>query len=232
MEGKKKKIVIGVSIGIVAVLFIVFGTLACLGIFRGFDAQGYVRATLDQTIKGEVEAAAEMTSGTTEDALYAQYETGIESFVKNSLTSGTELTEDLKTRYIDLCKKVFASMKYEVQEAEKISDTEYQVPVAYQPSDVLKLFIASVQEESQRLSEKVENGEYRGTLEEINAQMKSDFMNNSYALFEEAYNNMQYGEEQTMVFKVVKGESGLYELESTAISEFLTKILGLGENQD
>lgn len=232
MEGKKKKIIIGISIGVAAVLFIVFGTLACLGIFREFDAQRYVKATLDQTIKGEVEAAVEMTNGTTEDALYAQYEAGIESFVKNSLTSGTELTEELETRYIDLCKKVFASMKYEVQEAEKISDTEYQVPVTYQPSDVLNLFIASVQGEAQRLSEKVENGEYRGTLEEINAQMKSDFMNNSCDLFEEAYNNMQYGEEQTMVFKVTKGESGLYELESTAISEFLTKILGLGENQD
>ena len=49
MERKKKNVVLGVVISVAAVLFIVFGTLACLGVFRGFNAQGYVSAILDQT---------------------------------------------------------------------------------------------------------------------------------------------------------------------------------------
>lgn len=232
MENKKKNITIGVIVSVVVVLFIVFGTLACFGIFREFNAQRYVSAVLDQTLKGDVEDAVEMIDGATEEALYTQYEAGITSFVKNSLTSGTELTTELEKRYTELCKKVFASMKYEVQEAEKISDEEFQVPVKYQPSDILQKFIASVTAESQRLNEKVENGEYRGTLEEINTQMKEEFMNNSCDLFEEAYNSMEFGEEQTIVLKVIKGENDLYELEESAITEFLVKILSLDAKED
>ena len=232
MENKKKNMTIGVIVSVVVVLFIVFGTLACLGIFREFNAQRYVSAVLDQTLKGDVEDAVEMVDGATEEALYTQYEAGISSFVKNSLTSGTELTTELEKRYTELCKKVFASMKYEVQEAEKISDEEFQVPVKYQPSDILQKFIVSVTAEAQRLNEKVENGEYRGTLEEINTQMKEEFMNNSCDLFEEAYNSMEFGEEQTIVLKVVKGEDDLYELEESAITEFLVKILSLDAKED
>ena len=232
MDAKKRNIIIGAVIGVATMGFFVFGVLASLGIFREFNAQGYVTAILDQTLKGDVENAVELIDGTTEEGLRAQYEAGIESFVKNSLTSGTELTPELEERYIELCKKMFADMKYEVQEAQKVSDEEFDVPVKYQPTDILQQFIASVGAESQRLSEKVENGEYRGTLEEINAQMKEEFLNNSCDLFEEAYNNMNFGEEQTIVFKIKKGEDGLYKLEESAITEFLTKILSLDVKED
>lgn len=232
MEGKKKKIIIGIGIGIAAVLFVVFGTLACLGIFREFDAQRYVGAMLDQTLKGEVETVVEMTSGTTEEALYEQYENGIRSFAKNSLLGGAELDSELEEKYVALCQKIFADMKYSVQEAEKTSEDEFEVPVTYQPSNVLQIFIVSATEETTRMNEKVQKGEYRGTIEEIDAQMRADYLNNCYSLLEEAYNNMEFGEEQTIVLKVVKDENGLYELESSAITEFLTKILSLDEKQD
>ena len=60
MERKKKNVVLGVVISVAAVLFIVLCTLACLGVFRGFNAQGYVSAILDQTFKGDVKLAAEI----------------------------------------------------------------------------------------------------------------------------------------------------------------------------
>ena len=43
---------------------------------------------------------------------------------------------------------------------------------------------------------------------------------------------MEFAEEQTIVFKVKKGESGLFEIEDTQITAFLVKILGLDEIQD
>ena len=73
-------------------------------------------------------------------------------------------------------------MKYQVNEAEKISRKEYDVSVEFQPSDVFLQFITSIQTESENLKQKAENGEYQGTKEEINAQMQSEFLNRSYEL--------------------------------------------------
>ena len=232
MEAKKKNVVIGVIISVAIVLFVVFGTLACLGVFREFNAQGYVSAILDQTFKGEVEGAVNMIEGTTEESLYAQYEAGIESFAKNTLLQGAELDAELEAKYMDLCKKIFAKMKYSVQEVEKVSDDEFHVTVKYQPSNVLQLFVDSATSEVARIEEKKEKGEYRGTLEEIEAKMKDECLTNWCMMLEEAYNKMEFGEEQTVVMKVIKGEDGLYKLEESAITNFLVKILSLDVKQD
>ena len=230
MDTKKKLTIAGI---VIAVVFVVFGALACLGNFREFDAQGYVEATLNQTLKGEVEAAVEMTEDATEEALLLQYEESIASFVKNSILNNKEVDEELEANYIALCKKLFASMKFEVQEAEKISNEEYRVPVNYQTTDVFQKFVVSVNEEAARLKALAETGdEYRGTLEEINAQMQTDFLNNSYTLLEQAYENMEYGEVETVVFDVKKGENDLYSLSEEEIMQFITKILNLDEKQD
>ncbi|MEE0884103.1 MAG: hypothetical protein U0L59_02610 [Faecalimonas sp.] len=232
MERKKKNVVLGLVISVAAVLFIVFGTLACLGVFRGFNAQGYVSAILDQTFKGEVEYAVEIMDGATEETLYAQYEAGVESFVKNTILQGKEINNELEEKYIDLCKKIFSKTKYSVQEAEKISDNEFHVPVTYQPSNVLQLFVASAAGEIDRIKAKNDKIEYRGTLEEIEAKMNEEYLTNCCTLLEEAYNNMEYGKEQTVVIKVIKGEDGLYKLEESAITQFLVKILSLDAKQD
>ncbi len=232
MERKKKNVVLGVVISVAAVLFIVFGTLACLGVFRGFNAQGYVSAILDQTFKGDVEYAAEIMEGATEETLYAQYEGGIESFAKNTILQGEEIDKELEKQYIDLCKKIFDKMKYTVQEAEKISDNEFHVPVTYQPSNVLQLFVPLAKSEVERIEAKKEKGEYRGNYDEIEAKMKAECLTNWCEMLEEAYNNMEYGKEQTVVFKVIKGEDGLYKLEESAITDFLVKILSLDEKED
>lgn len=232
MERKKKNVVLGVIVSVAVVLFIVFGTLACLGVFRGFNAQGYVSAILDQTFKGEVEHAAEIMDGTTEETLRAQYEAGIESFVKKTILQGAELDKELEEQYIDLCKKIFDKMKYSVQEAEKVSDNEFHVPVTYQPSNVLQLFVTSAAGEIERIKAKNDKIEYRGTLEEIEAKMKAEYLTNCCTLLEEACDNMEYGKEQTVVIKVIKGEDELYKLEESAITQFLVKILSLDAKQD
>ena len=232
MERKKKNVVLGLVISVAAVLFIIFGTLACLGVFRGFNAQGYVSAILDQTFKGEVEYAAEIMEGATEETLYAQYEAGVESFVKNTILQGKEINNELEEKYIDLCKKIFDKTKYSVREAEKISDKEFHVPVTYQPSNVLQLFVVSAAGEIDRIKAKNDKIEYRGTLEEIEAKMNEEYLTNCCTLLEEAYNNMEYGKEQTVVIKVIKGEDGLYKLEESAITQFLVKILSLDAKQD
>lgn len=232
MKEKKRNIIIGLIVGVSVALFIVFGTLAISGIFRQFDAERYVSAILEQTLEGDVENATEMMEGVTEETLYAQYEAGVQSFMKIIISSDAQLSPDLEEKYLEICKKVLAASKYEVQEAEKISDEEFRVSVTYQASNVLQLFKEAEANEISLMNEKKEKGEYRGSFEEVETKMKTDYLNNCYTHLEEAYNNMEFGDEQTVVIKVVKGEGGLYKLEESAITQFLLKIMSLDAKED
>ena len=108
MDTKKRNMIIGA--GVAAAVILIVGLLAAFGVFRGFNPEGYVKAVLDQSLKGEVKVAAQLMDGATEDALYKQYEAGITSFVENSIANGVEMDEELKGKYVALCKKVFAAM--------------------------------------------------------------------------------------------------------------------------
>lgn len=234
MDTKKRNMIIGA--GTAAAVILVVGLLAAFGVFRGFNPEGYVKAVLDQSLKGEVEAAAQLMAGTTEDKLYEQYEAGIASFAENSILQGIQIEEEMKAEYKDkftaVCKKIFASMKYEVLEATEKEDGDgFDVTVSYQPSNVFTNFIVKIAEESQRLYEKADNGEYRGLWEEIKSQMEEELIQNTYTLLEECNKNMEYGEQETYVFEIIKDEEGMYDLDEAQVVEFITKILDLDENQ-
>lgn len=215
----------------IAVMVVLAG-IACLGLIRDFDAQGYVRAVLDQTFQGEVKDAAEIMDGADEDELYAQYEKGIDKFVAGNITGGVPMEEEMTKEYTALCKEIFGAMKYNVSEAEKINRKEYDVKVEFQPADVFPKFMEAVGGISGKLKEKTELGEYKGTKEEIDAQMKKEFLDESYKALKAACENMQYGEKQTIVFKVKSDEGSVFSVEENDVSALITKILRLDEIQD
>ncbi len=215
--------------GFVAIAMI---TVICSWVFRDFDASGYINAVLDQHFQGEVEVVAQFVEGKTEEELYAQYEEGVLSFVQNNITSGVEVDEELEQKYVELGKDIFMIMQYNVKEAEKISSKEYNVPVEYQTMNVFPTFIEAVQQEAEKIKEKVNKGEYQGTLEEINAQMQEEFLNNSYICLRHAYREVRYEAKETMIFKVTRNDDGLYVINEKQIHDFTSKILGLDEIQD
>lgn len=226
MKSKKNIIIIVVAMAVI------FVPIALMGIFRDFDAQQYVRVLLEQTFYGEIDEDSSIIEGVTEEELYAQYEAGVESFVPTVIPKGAELTEEQEKQYIAVCKKIFKEMKFKIHSEEKISDTEFEVKVKYQPSDAIVKYMNSVSEELARMEEKVENGEYQGTKEEILLQMQNEFLENACGLLEEACDSMEYGKEQTMVFTVVEGENELYQVSDKQMKQFLEKILRLDEIQD
>lgn len=215
---------------IIAVIVVLVG-IVCVGLLRDFDAQGYVRAILNQRFQGDVTEAEEILEDTTKKELVRQYEEGIENFVAAYITNGVEMDETLEQKFVELCKEIFVSMKYQVNEAEKISRKEYDVSVEFEPADVFPQFIASIQTESENLKQKAENGEYKGTKEEINVQMQNEFLNRSYELLEAAYKNMQYKDTETIVFKVKSNEKNVFSMNEEEISALITKILRLDEIQ-
>ena len=228
----KKGIIIGSSIGVIVVAIAAVSVCFRMGLFNNFDAQGYVRAILNQNLRGDVKEATTMVNGKTEKEFLQQYEDGVYSFVKNNITSGIEMDKELEEKYVALCKDIFKAMEFEVKEAQKMDGDKYHVPVEYQTADIFPKFVASVAEESARLMTKVEKGEYQGTLDEINVQMQDEFLNNSYELLKKAYEEAQYGEKETMTFVVERDEKGLYTMDNTQIYEFILKIMGLDEIQD
>lgn len=226
MDTKNKKLIIaGIVVG---VIIVTFGVLACVGLFRGFDPQAYAKAMLDQTMKGEVEVAAQMVDGATEQQLLAQYEENIITFTKKNILNNVEVGKELEEKYIAQCKNIFAGMKYEVGEAKEVGDKEYQIPVTYQASDVYVKYMAALAKENQRLTAKMEKGDYKGeSREEIEKQMQAEFLENACALLEEAYKTMEFSEKQTITFTIKKGENGLYKLQEGEMTQFIVKIMSL-----
>ena len=228
----EKKVKTESRIALAVVLGLALLGIVAFGIFRDFDAQGYVNAILSQTFKGEVKAIVEMTEATTEEQFLEQYEEGIRSFVTSNLTGGVEMSEEMQEQYVTLCKEIFASVTYKIGEAEKVSRKEYRVPVQYSSVDIFQTFSELIKTESDRLLQKVDNGEYKGTVEEINTQMEKEFLENSYQLLVTAYEEAECAESETMIFNVKKDEDGLFVVDDAQVYEFVIKIMGLDENQD
>ena len=225
---KSKKGLIAVAV----VIIIAIGVLVGMVLTRDFDAERYVSVVLDQTFRGEVEGATEIIDGVTEEELYQQYEDGVTAFVKNNIISGVEIDAETEAKFIELGKNIFGAMKYEIVGVEKISRDEYDVKVSYQPSDVFLKYVEYIALESQKITGKVEAGEYKGTVDEINAQMEAEFLASAYTLLEQAYTNMEFGEAQEMEFVVKVGATELYQVREDELQKLMIKIMKLDEIQD
>ena len=67
MDTKKRNMII--AAGVAGAIVLILGVLAVLGVFHRFNPEGYVKAVLDQSLKGEVKMAAQLMNGTTEETL-------------------------------------------------------------------------------------------------------------------------------------------------------------------
>ena len=230
MDKKKKNIII---ISIIGVVFVAALGLVGMKVFQGFSAKKYVDAVLDQNVNGEVGSIVGMTKGLTEDAAKKQYEQTVEGFLNNVVAAESlPLDEEQKKACLDACKDIFAELSYRVVDEKKVNDKEYEVTVQIKVSDVIEKLKTLLEAETARINTKVENGEYRGTMEEIDAQMKADYAVNLAKVLKEAAKTMKDGESQTVVVTVKKGENGLYNIEGSQISEILTKMMGLSKKED
>lgn len=233
--GKDKKTISKKTIGIIAgaiVAVAAMGAVLVMGMTRDFEADKYVSVILDYTFTGKAQDAGEMFDENGLAQMGKQYEENITGFVEKNITGGIEVETEMKEKYTALCKDIFKAMKYKVKSVEKVSSDEYRVTVKYQAADIFGTYMETATQEAEKISEKAKRGEYQGTKEEINAQMQQETIANDYALLEAAYQNVQYGDKETFVFVVKRGENDVFALDSTALSDFLEKIMGLDEKQD
>lgn len=234
MEKEKKtlsKKTIGIIIGAVAAV-IALGMVVVFGMNRDFEADKYVNVILDYTFKGESKGAGEMFDEASLSQMRKQYEDNITAFVEKNITGGIAVDAEIKEKYTALCKDIFKAMKYKVKKVEKVSGDEYKVTVEYQAANIFGTYMETATQEAGKLLEKVQRGEYQGTQDEINAQMQQETIANDYTLLDAAYQNVQYGDKETVVFTVKRGENQAFALDSASLSEFLAKIMALDANQD
>ena len=85
------------TVAAIAVIIVLVG-IVCIGLLRDFDAQGYVRAILNQRFLGYVTEAEEILEDTSKKELLKQYDEGIESFVSDYITNGVEIDSELEKK--------------------------------------------------------------------------------------------------------------------------------------
>lgn len=194
---------------------------------KDLKAAEYVRADLELIFQGETQEAKEFLDASSSD-LKKVYENGIQSFVENYLIIDTDEENEESGNvsvYSYYVEEIFRTMKYQVGEAvEKDKDT-YEVTVTYQPADVFVQFAEKLQEESAKIRQKQEEGQYTGTEEEQKQAMLEEYVTASYELLGESYSQMQYKEEEEFTFTVTRSEKNQPQMSEDEINQFIVQIL-------
>ncbi len=191
---------------------------------KDLKAAEYVRADLELIFQGETQEAKEFLDASSSD-LKKVYENGIQSFVENYLIIDTDEESGNISAYSYYVEEIFRTMKYQVGEAvEKDKDT-YEVTVTYQPADVFVQFAEKLQEESAKIQQKQEEGQYTGTEEEQKQAMLEEYVTASYELLGESYSQMQYNEAEEFTFTVTRSEKNQPQMSEDEINQFIVQIL-------
>ena len=191
---------------------------------KDLKAAEYVRADLELIFQGEAQEAKEFLDASSSD-LKKVYENGIQSFVENYLIIDTDEESGNISAYSYYVEEIFRTMKYQVGEAvEKDKDT-YEVTVSYQPADVFVRFAEKLQEESVKIQQKQEEGQYTGTEEEQKQAMLEEYVTASYELLGESYSQMQYNEAEEFTFTVTRSEKNQPQMSEDEINQFIVQIL-------
>lgn len=191
---------------------------------KDLKAAEYVRADLELIFQGETQEAKEFLDASSSD-LKKVYENGIQSFVENYLIIDTDEESGNISAYSYYVEEIFRTMKYQVGEAvEKDKDT-YEVTVSYQPTDVFVRFTEKLQEESAKIQQKQEEGQYTGTEEEQKQAMLEEYVTASYELLGESYSQMQYKAAEEFTFTVTRSEKNQPQMSENEINQFIVQIL-------
>lgn len=218
------------TVGVIVCGMLIFVLAGC-SIFRDFDARGYTQAVLDQMFQGEVDDLAEFKEETGKKELSDAYKDYIFAF-SQSLTEGLNVSDAMADKFYTLCREIFRTQKYSVSSVEKVSRDEYKVTVEIQPTDIFIKWKPMLVESMEGIQAKIERGEYQGTEDEILEQMMFDIAAQSYELLETAYQEMGYGEKETVVLTVKQDENEEFGIKDEEISDLVTKILRLDAIQD
>ncbi len=191
MKKTKKAVAICLTMFLFALMF-----TGCVGKAK-IDPVKTVKAIMDAELKGELDEYVKL-SGEKKEDVSKEYEKVLDSFAMG-------LAEELKVmggsavnldEAKELSKKMLASAKYEVQDAEKDDDDNYTVNVAVYPSNL-------VENAMQSMVKKIIEEPLKDTGEISTIMMES---------FDEAVANQSYGEAKVLPVHLTHDEDYRYEV--------------------
>ena len=192
-KGMKRVLIVGL---VVAVMMTFAGCKK-----KEFDAAGYVKATLDMTMKGETEDYIKFVGCSKEEAL-KDYEDTLDEAVEQFGEFGVneEALEEFRQFSIDLYKAV----KYEVKEAQKEKDGSYTVKVE---TEKMNVFAGAMEKFEEAVAAALEGGEQL-----TDEKMAQDLYGKVIELFKESLANATYQEPTTVEVKVSQDDDGVWEI--------------------
>ena len=180
------------------------------------DAMDYVQSALDCGYKAEVKKYAKITE-TTEKEAKKEYETNLDSSMKEAGFDETGVSDELKANYRKLFEKMLKSANYKVGEVKEAGDDEFKVSVEVQP---FTAFSTVSEELDNWVTDTYSNIEYVPSDEELNEAI----MKKMYELMDEKMNNPTYGDKTTVTVNVKVDKDGAYYIpqkDLTAVDDAL-----------
>lgn len=200
-KGMKRVLIVGL---VVAVMMTFAGCKK-----KEFDAAGYVKATLDMTMKGETEDYIKFVGCSKEEAL-KDYEDTLDEAVEQFGEFGVneEALEEFRQFSIDLYKAV----KYEVKEAQKEKDGSYMVKVETEKMNVFAGAMEKFEEAAESYVEEIVAAALEGGEQLTDEKMAQDLYGKVIALFKESLASATYQEPTTVEVKVSQDDDGVWEI--------------------
>ena len=200
----EKKVVCIISI-------VLFSTLlAACSKQPDFDAQSYVKSSLDAEYHREYADYANLMEISEED-VKKQVEEDFNESIRQQFTSSDNITEEEIAAYTEKMAEAKKLAKYKVQDEKKDEDGNYTVSVKVEPSDVFQTL--------QQSSAEVSKGKIAQGMKETDPGVFASVLTESV---QKSIDKNSYGDPVTVTVKVEKNHSGTYELSETERSKLET----------
>ena len=200
----EKKVVCIISI-------VLFSTLlAACSKQPDFDAQSYVKSSLDAEYHEQYADYANLMEISEED-VKKQVEEDFNESIRQQFTSSDNITEEEIAAYTEKMAEAKKLAKYKVQDEKKDEDGNYTVSVKVEPSDVFQTLQQSSAEVSK---EKIAQG-----MKETDPGVFASVLTESV---QKSIDKNSYGDPVAVTVKVEKNHSGTYELSETERSKLET----------
>lgn len=194
------------------------------GCMKSFDATSYVQAELDLLTRHDVKQY-EKVLGISEAKTEEVYKTIIEKMdISQSLLQGAEASEEVKESLEQWFIDALSKTKYTVSEAKKV-DGDYIVVVEVEPVKILEGMAAGLTKEAADYMQQMESAAAAGGEAPSQGQINNDTMNMLIHVLNSILENVTYGEKVSVETKIVKGDSGKYEVDEASFGELGEKLL-------
>jgi len=184
--------------------------LMCTGCSGGFDASGYVSATLKNLYLDDSTEYLELVESTPEEA-HQIYLEGIETesqIFYNYMSFDTDyITDETKQRVIDLYQQIYSFSKFEVDAANK-SGSGYTVVVRIYPIDIFVKASDELDAYVDVFAKKIENGDYASSTD---AELEAAYQDGLLKILEEkARSSIDYLDPIEQTVQIKEDTDGLW----------------------